>query len=144
MPSLATGRCIGDRAILSVATYNCEGLLSALPYVEELLHSRDIVFLAETWLSRAEEYLLPSFLQDLPRSDYFVIQEYAMDLPPGASEGRRHGGVAMICRNRPDLHFTQVPCDDVRLCAVNVCDSLGPRLTVLAVTCHFGTLGVLI
>ena len=130
MPPVS-GQGVGDHPVLSVATYNCEGLLSALPYVGEMLCTIDIVFLAETWISRAEECLLPRFLQDSCKLDCLVVQEFAMDLPPGAGEGRRHGGVALICRNRPDVRFTRVRCDNERLCGVTVCDSVGPCLTVI-------------
>ena len=115
----------------SVVTYNCEGLMSALPFVGDLLIKHDIVFLAETWISRSEQHYLPSHLNTSCSIDCFIIQEFAMDFPPGAGDGRRHGGVAMICCNRPDLRYDRVQCDDERLCGVTVSDCQGPRLTIL-------------
>ena len=118
-------------ALISVGTYNCEGVLSALSFVGELLLSLDVVFLAETWLSQAEEHYLPSYLKASCSLDCYVVQEFAMDFPPGAGSGRRHGGVAMVCRNRPGLQYDRIKCDDERLCGVSIRDQTGPRLTVL-------------
>ena len=117
--------------LVSAVTYNCEGVMSALPYVRELSLSHDIVFLAETWLSHAEERYLPSYLNVSCSLNCIVVQEFAMDFPPGAGAGRRHGGVAMVCRNRPGFFYDRVQCDDERLCGVTIRDQTGPRLTVL-------------
>ena len=121
----------GNNAIVSITTYNCEGLMSSLPFVGDLLSSNDIIFLAETWMSRSEERYLPSYINDYCSFDCFVTQEFAMDFPPGAGAGRRHGGVAIICRNRPGFHYDVVDCGDVRLCGVTIRDRTGPRLTVV-------------
>ena len=76
-----------NHVLLSLATYNCEGLMSALPFVGSLLLVQDVIFLAETWTSRSEERYLPSYINDCCSVDCFVVQEFAMDFPPGAGVG---------------------------------------------------------
>ena len=100
-----------------ISAYNCEGLLTALPYVRELIDVH-IIFLAETWMSRSEECYLTLYVGDYCSQDCTVIQKFAMDLPAGAGAGRRHGGVAMVCRNRPGVRCVEVNCGDERLCGV--------------------------
>ena len=78
-------------ALVSAVTYNCEGLMSALPFVSELLLTHDIIFIAETWISRSEERIISSYINTSCSFDCFVTQEFAMDFPPGAGAGRRHG-----------------------------------------------------
>ena len=116
--------------IVSVVTYNCEGLMSAVSYVVDLLLSNDVVFLAETWMSRSEECFL-NYLNSSCPFDSFLVQNFAMDFPPRAGEGRRHDGVAMICRNRTGFRYDTIECGDSRLCGVTMSDSLGSRLNVL-------------
>ena len=52
-----------------------------------------------------------------------------MEHPPGPYAGRRHVGLAFVCRSRPGLHYCQVPCEDDRLCGVTVFNKSGPYLT---------------
>lgn len=116
---------------LTFGTYNCEGLFSAMPYIGELLVSCDVLFVSETWVSLSEECILPRLLSEFCPVHCFSVQSFAMEHPPGAGEGRRHGGVALICRNRPGFRYVQVPCDDARLCGVTLCDDRGPCLTFI-------------
>ena len=63
--------------------------------------------------------------------DLFCIQSFAMELPPGAGAGRRHGGVALICKRQSGLTFREISCDDARLCGVTVCNVNTPVVTIL-------------
>ena len=115
---------------LVIGTYNCEGFLSAVTYITTLLKSCHILFLAETWLSSSEQSLMSYVMHD-SADDLLCIQSHAMQLPPGVSEGRRHGGVALICRRLSGLKYDEVACDDARVCGVTVSNGHGPVLTIL-------------
>ena len=125
-----TERSSSPNSSLNVACYNCEGFLSSADYIVSLLTTCDIIFLSETWLSRAEEAILSRVLADLRLTDCYCVQEFSMEFPPGAGEGRRHGGVAIICRNRYGMTCQTIACGDSRLCGITVSDAHGPRLTV--------------
>ena len=117
---------------LTIGTYNCEGFLTAAHYiVDQLLSQCDILFLSEVWLSRAEETYLPSVVSSLDSSDFCYVQQFAMELPPRAGEGRPRGGVALICRRRPGISFRTVDCGDARLCGVTVLAGVRPILSVV-------------
>ena len=77
----------------SFVTYNCEGLMSALPVVGDLLLFHGIVFISETWMSRSEEQCLPCYINESCAFECMVMQEFAMKCPPAAGAGRRHGDV---------------------------------------------------
>ena len=117
---------------LTIGAYNCEGFLSAAHYIaDELLSQCDILFLAEVWLSRAEESYLPTILSSLEPADFYCVQQFAMEIPPRAGEGRPRGGVALICRRRPGLSYRSVDCGDSRLCGVTVIADDRPLLSVV-------------
>lgn len=64
-------------------------------------------------------------------ADFHCAQQFAMELPPRAGEGRPRGGVALICRRRPGLSFRTVDCGDARLCGVTVLADDRPILNVV-------------
>ena len=117
-----------------IGAYNCEGFLSALPYVSALFMSCNVLFLAETWLSESEQNTMMHML-DNGSDDLFCIQSFAMELPPGAGAGRRHGGVALICKRQSGLTFREISCDDARLCGVTLCNVNTPVVTILG--CYY-------
>ena len=112
------------------STFSLSSVLSALPYVSALLMSCNVLFLAETWLSESEQNTMMHML-DNGSDDLFCIQSFAMELPPGAGAGRRHGGVALICKRQSGLTFREISCDDARLCGVTVCNVNTPVVTIL-------------
>ena len=115
-----------------MGTYNCEGFLAGAHYIaDRLLPACDVLFLAETWLSRAEESHMPHVIASLMPGDYQCLQEFAMDLPPRAGEGRPHGGVALVCRRQAGRSFRAIDCGDPRLCGVMVLEQTRPAITVL-------------
>ena len=102
---------------------------SAVPFLLRLLKSADVLCLSETWLSYAEETTLPRLLSEV---DVFCTQSFVMQVPPGFGDGRRHGGVALVCRRRAAFSFVPIDCSSPRLCAVVIQDSVGPKLGVVA------------
>ena len=94
----------------------------------------DILFLSETWLSCAEATLLSDVLFSYSVHDIEVLQTFAMDTPPGAGEGRRHGGTAMLCRRNGFLAFSQLQSADPRLLAVQV--NAGDRPLLIIMGCY--------
>ena len=123
----ADGGCLVGT--LQLGAYNCEGFLSAVPYVSTLLNSCHVLFLSETWLSAAEQCIMTQALHD-DCADLLCIQSHAMQLPPGAGAGRRHGGVALICRRVAGLNYREIACDDSRLCGVTISNDHFPLTTV--------------
>ena len=82
MESGPASRLSFEDSDFTVGAYNCEGALSAAHYTaHDLIPVCDVLFLSETWLSRAEELYLPPALSSLSDVDLY--------LPPGAGEGRR-------------------------------------------------------
>ena len=117
---------------LSIGAYNCEGLLSAFEYInDQILPLCDILVLSESWLSRAEEAYPSRILAAAGHSSHQVLQTFAMETPPGAGEGRRRGGMTLICRRRPGLTFTPCACDSPRLCGVTALINGLPVLSVI-------------
>lgn len=98
---------------------------------DSLLRLCDVLFVSETWLSRAEDDYMSRALSSLYPADLHIVQEFAMELPPAAGEGRPRGGVGFICRRQQDRTFENIICDDARLCGVTVLDHGTPVLSVL-------------
>ena len=115
---------------LVIGAYNCEGFLSAVPYIMTLLQSCHVLFLAETWLSLSEQSIMTHVMHG-GGNDLLCIQSHAMELPPGVGEGRRHGGVALICKRLAGLKFSEISCEDSRLCGVTVSNDHGPIASIL-------------
>ena len=115
---------------LKIGTYNCEGFLSSVPYVAALLEFCNVLFLAETWLSASEQNDKSNVLHNGGTDDLCCIQSFAMELPPGVGAGRRHGGVALVCKRQNGLAFHEISCDDARLCGVTICSGHTPIMTI--------------
>ena len=62
--------------------------------------------------------------------DFLCVQSFAMELPPGAGAGRRHGGVALICKIRRGLTCREITCNDSRLCGVKMYNENAASITV--------------
>ena len=121
-----------NTSTVAVGAYNCEGFLSAFTYIEgRLLPLCDILVVSESWLSRAEETYVPRILAAGGHNYAQVFQSFAMETPPGVGEGRRRGGLALICRRRPGLTFIPCSCDDPRLCGVTALIDGRPALSVI-------------
>ena len=67
---------------LVIGAYNCEGFLSAVPYIMTLLQSCHVLFLAETWLSLSEQSTMTHVMHG-GGNELLCIQSHAMELPPG-------------------------------------------------------------
>ena len=115
---------------LSVGTYNCEGFLTAAHYIADcLLPACDVLFLSETWLPRAQEAYLTHTIASLSPGEYHCVQDFGMELPPRAGEGRPRGGVALVCRRQTGRAFRTVDCGDPRLCGIKILESARPLVT---------------
>ena len=131
-PHRAANHHPSNTSTIAVGAYNCEGFLSAFTYIEgRLLPLCDILVVSESWLSRAEETYVPRILAAGGHNDAQVFQSFAMETPPGVGEGRRRGGLALICRRRPGLTFIPCSCDDPRLCGVTALIDGRPALSVI-------------
>lgn len=129
---LAASYCLSDDYRLTVGAYNCEGFLSAFEYItDQVLPSCDILVLSESWLSRSEESYAPRLLAAAGHDTLQVFQSFTMETPPGAGEGRRRGGMALICRRSPGLTFRHCVCDNPRLCGVSALVNGQPVLNVI-------------
>ena len=105
--------------------------MSAAVYIADLLGDLDVLYLSETWISRAEANSLSEVLCSYGVDDIQVFQTFSMDVPPGTGEGRRHGGTAMICRRDSQFAFSQLECEDPRLLAVQLSSYKLPCLTIV-------------
>lgn len=113
-----------------IGCYNCEGFLSAAAYIADLMRELDVLFLSETWISGAERSLLSDVLCSFGVDDVQIFQTFAMEMPPGVSEGRRYGGTAMVCRGDSYLTFSQLQSECDRLLAVQINSSRSPCLII--------------
>ena len=105
--------------------------MSAAAYIADLFTSLNVLFLSETWMCSAEETLPSGVLGSFGVGDVDIFQTFAMELPPGAGEGRRHGGTAMICRRDSRFSFSRLQCENDRLLAVQLVCGGAPRLTIV-------------
>ena len=126
-----TSGLIRKNCQLRTGGYNCEGFLSAAAYIVDLLEDLNVLFLSETWVSRAEATLLGDVLRSYGVNSVQIFQTFAMDAPPGAGEGRRQGGTAMICRVDGQFTFSQLQTGDSRLLAVRLSIREVPHLTII-------------
>ena len=90
----------------------------------------DVIFLSETWLSHAEASLIGDVLCSYGVNDVQIFQNFAMDVPPGYGEGRRHGGVAMICR-RDRFTFSRLQSEEQRLLGIKLSRCGTPSLNIV-------------
>ena len=117
---------------LSVGTYNCEGFLAGAHYIANcLLPVCDVLFLSETWLSRAQEAYLRHAIHSLGSEEFHCVQEFTMELPPRAGEGRPHGGVALVCRRQTGRSFRTIECGDPRLCGITLLEQGRPLIAII-------------
>ena len=121
---------LNDR-LFRVGCYNCEGALSAAAYIAVLFEHLDVLFLSETWVSCAEADLLGDALNCYDVDNVQIFQSFAMETPPGAGEGRRRGGTAMICRCDDSFTFAQIECESSRLLGLQISSGGLPVLNVI-------------
>ena len=103
-----TSGLIRKNCQLRTGGYNCEGFLSAAAYIVDLLEDLNVLFLSETWVSRAEATLLGDVLRSYGVNSVQIFQTFAMDAPPGAGEGRRQGGDCYDLQGRRSVYVFTV------------------------------------
>ena len=100
--------------ILSIACFNCKGFKASTFYIRELLNERDIICLSETWLRPGElSFIVPSLTNipsanSLGKDDIIVFSKSGMEHVEAGHRGRPFGGVSIICKNNPELLYSEI------------------------------------
>lgn len=106
-------------------SFNCKSVKRSIDSIRELCRSSDIIALQETWLRQDEL----TFLSTID-SEFEYTGTSAMDMTAGMLRGRPYGGVALLWRSAVFQQVSLIPCDNPRLCAVNITTSDGPIVVV--------------
>ena len=74
---------------------------------------------------------MPSVISSLLSAEFHCSQQFALELPPRAGEGRPRGGVALICRRCTGRSFRTIDCNDARICGVIISCEGKPMLNII-------------
>ena len=125
--------------ILSIACFNCKGFKASTFYIRELLDDRDILCLSETWLRPGElSFIVPSLTNipsanSLGKEDIIVFSKSGMEHVDAGHRGRPFGGVSIICKNNPELLYSEIESLSDKMIAVSVSNANSIVLVIVAV-----------
>ena len=93
--------------LLKLATWNVSGIISSAPYLQKLLHEKDIFIcgISEHWLY--ENNVLNSVFSDY---NHLTICDKDLSLPSNHRVG--NGGVALLWRKDIANNISLLMCDD--------------------------------
>lgn len=100
---------------VKIVSFNCRGIKSSLGEIQLLCNTYDIVMLQETWLCENEFMFLNTI-----STEFYTSGIYAMDASEVISNGRPHGGLAILWRKSIAKHCFLVAYDDTRIMGINV------------------------
>ena len=112
-----------------MATYNCHGLKSAIPFVTSLLNSNDILFICKHWLHPGEI----STVSQCHLSSYWSNLKSSMNPVEVTQGGRPYGGCGFICKRVTGLVYKPIPCTSDRISGLQVISHQQTMLTIFCV-----------
>ena len=116
-----------------VTSFNCKGFSQSADYICKLLQDCDILCLTETWLWPNELDIIQCAINaTFHGSDSFVVfAKSSMCDIEGDYHGRPFGGLAIICKRRPDFIYYQEVLNCDRVLALKLCDNTGTHLQTI-------------
>lgn len=95
-------------------SFNCKGMTQSVECLKRLCEKADLIALQETWLKPTDLYKL-EYIDD----DFNHIKKSGMDKDENR-KGRNFGGVAILWRKRSFILASEIPCNNVRICAIEM------------------------
>ena len=113
----------------SFETYNCHGFKQSYLYIKERLDVTDVICLQETWLRPHELGIISEVLETDAKLSIF--SKSSMDEIQADYNGRPFGGVAIICKQKPDVYYRELDTNSKRLIAVGMYDKRARLIQVI-------------
>ena len=122
--------------ILDCVTFNCNGYKGSSLYVEKLIQMHDIVFLCEHWMQPKD---LVMFEQNLDYDKYWTCMKSSVN-PDECLKGRPFGGIGYVCKKIVNCHFKTVPCENDRICIIQLAQEDSVKVTGESYWCLYALL----
>ena len=106
--------------------FNAKGFKQSFMYVSELLSHADTVGITETWLRPGELSVIKPTLLGTPAlnnvnaDDLVIFAKSGMCNIDPSYTGRPYGGVAVACRTKENIVYTEIPIENDRVIGVKV------------------------
>ena len=106
--------------------FNAKGFKQSFMYVSELLSHADTVGITETWLRPGELSVIKPTLLGTPAlnnvnaDDSVIFAKSGMCNIDPSYTGRPYGGVAVACRTKENIVYTEIPIENDRVIGVKV------------------------
>ena len=97
----------------NIASFNCNGIKSAIAYVEELDKSHQITFVCEHWLHQSELVTVGNLF-----SEYKCFLKSIIN-PEEPLKGCPHGGIGLLCKDTPGITYNLLDGDSLRSTSYN-------------------------
>ena len=117
-----------DSTDFTMISYNCKGFKQSVDAISTMVLNCDLVGLSETWLRPGELASIKLGLHEtyrrsgVSRSDIHVFAKSAMEESDASYRGRPFGGVAIVCKDKRDLNYTEIPTPSDRIVAIKISD----------------------
>ena len=108
---------------------NAKGFKQSSLYIAELLSDADTVSISETWLRPGELCIIKSTLMNTPAlnvlndKDIVIYAKTGMTTTDPCYVGRPYGGVAVACKQRKNMQYTELDIMSDRIIGVKVCNN---------------------
>ena len=108
---------------------NAKGFKQSSLYIAELLSDADNVSISETWLRPGELCIIKSTLMNtqalnvLNDEDIVIYAKSGMTTTDPCYVGRHYGGVAVACKQRKYMQYTELDIMSERIIGVKVCNN---------------------
>ena len=127
-----------EHLAFSMISYNCKGFKQSVDAISTMVLEHDIVGLSETWLRPGELPSLKLGISDIHTrsghgkdNSFCVFAKSAMTEVDSTYRGRPFGGVALLCKPKDDIVYSEIKSSNDRIVAVKVCDRNGNVIHVV-------------